>query len=97
MRLMNWVESRPTIQRWMRGRLPRCQEVILSQRQIFVFLTREGLLFGFLLFYLILTIALLIILDQLPRKSKKKSRGGWPMRCRLSEGSIYEVKWPLPS
>lgn len=50
MRLMNWFESRPTIQRWMRGRLPRCQEVVLSQKQIFVFLTREGLLFGFLLF-----------------------------------------------
>lgn len=50
MRLMHWFESRTPIQRWMKGRLPRCQEVVLSQRRIFVFLTKEGLLFGFLLF-----------------------------------------------
>ena len=49
MRLTNWFENRPPVQRWMRRRLPRCREVTLSQRHIFVFLTKEGGLFAVLL------------------------------------------------
>lgn len=49
MRLTHWLENRPSVKRWMRRRLPRCREVTLSQRQIFVFLTREGALFVVLL------------------------------------------------
>ncbi|XID75928.1 DUF58 domain-containing protein [Alkanindiges sp. WGS2144] len=49
MHLIQWLENRPPIKRWVRRRLPRCTEVTLTQRQIFVFLTREGWLFGFLL------------------------------------------------
>jgi uncharacterized protein (DUF58 family) len=49
MRLTHWFENRAPIKRWMQRRLPRCREVTLSQRQIFVFLTKEGGLFAVLL------------------------------------------------
>lgn len=48
-RLSLWFESQPRIKKWMTRRLPRCHEVTLSQRQIFVFLSREGGLFCLLL------------------------------------------------
>lgn len=49
MSLLNRIERRPRVQRWMTGRFPRCHEVTLSQKQIFVFLNKEGWLFSLLL------------------------------------------------
>lgn len=49
MRLVEWVNQHPRYKKWLNRRLPRCREVTLSQRQIFIFLSKEGLLFAVLL------------------------------------------------
>lgn len=49
---MQWIElvqNRPYVKKWVQRRLPRCHEITLSQRQIFIFPTKEGLLFVMLL------------------------------------------------
>jgi uncharacterized protein (DUF58 family) len=49
---MQWIEqiqNRPYIKKWLQRRLPRCHEITLTQRQIFIFPTKEGLLFVLLL------------------------------------------------
>ena len=49
MRFSQWFNERPKFKKWLSQRLPRCKEVILTQRQIFIFLSKEGLLFAVLL------------------------------------------------
>ncbi len=48
--LSEWFQSHTRIQRWLNGRLPPIHSIILTQQQIFIFLSREGLLFLILLF-----------------------------------------------
>lgn len=49
MGLAEWIARQPRYKKWLNRRLPRCREVILTQRQIFIFLSKEGLLFAVLL------------------------------------------------
>lgn len=49
MRLVEWINQHPRYKKWLNRRLPRCREVTLTQRQIFIFLSKEGLLFAVLL------------------------------------------------
>ncbi len=49
MGLRQWINEQPRYKKWLNRRLPRCREVTLSQRQIFIFLSKEGLLFAVLL------------------------------------------------
>lgn len=49
MRLAEWIKQQPRYQKWLNRRLPRCKEVVLTQRQIFIFLSKEGALFALLL------------------------------------------------
>ena len=49
MRLAEWITRQPRYKNWLNRRLPRCREVVLTQRQIFIFLSKEGLLFAVLL------------------------------------------------
>lgn len=45
---MGWVsawQQQPRVQRWLQRRLPAVREVVLNQRRIFIFLSREGGLF----------------------------------------------------
>lgn len=43
------IEQSPRVQRWLRGRLPPLQQVILNQKRIFIFLSAEGALYSVLL------------------------------------------------
>ena len=49
MALFKRIQNSDRVQRWMSGRLPRTRGLTLTQRQIFIFLTGEGVLFAVLL------------------------------------------------
>ncbi|MEC7120887.1 MAG: DUF58 domain-containing protein [Pseudomonadota bacterium] len=43
------IQQHPRVQRWLRRRLPPTSAITLSQRQIFIFLSNEGVLYSVLL------------------------------------------------